>query len=690
MGLFDTPLPRRLRNTLSRRMVMRSGLFDPRWYCARYPDVAASNIDPLSHYLRCGGHEGRSPSAAFDGARYLAENPDVAQAGCNPLLHYLRAGRTEGRLCHPVAVEYSSHAEVAVGATAFCTVVDANHPKKALAFALVASWHRHCRAWSSLHVVLVGEDQAFSDFARRLGAEVVARDPHPLAERLAFANKWLVADLDIGTARPILLDWDFVFLGDPWLLRALPPSRFGARLAPALRVPQALQRWVMEQFQLPRALNVAVFEVADQSAAARDRTVAEVTREFRYYNGGLLALPPRRLRDVVQAWQAAYECLVHRIDASPDARDLPRIEDSALRSDQLALAIALSREDVHPIDPSSAFFLFDSKFGYASDEVAMLHLAGPVTGEGLRAVVETFEAQWAGWHIAVSECPRFDPGALRGKLETLVSQYGPDGAVWTADQAASTLLDFAAPQEDSAYDDPALVDAIVREGKHRDLVGGLWSEIGRLQFNYLKDHGLRPDDHLLDIGCGSLRGGVHFAAYLQPGHYWGIDANVALLKAGRTELELAGLSDRVPDGNLLEDSEFDFERFGHTFDVALAQSLFTHLPLNRIRLCLFRLAKVMPPKARLFATYLEVPEQHPVDAPFRHTGDVVSHGHKDPFHYRPSAIAEFIAMSPWRLVAVRDWGHPRDQRMIVLERSSIDATVARTMSPMGVSSDISA
>jgi hypothetical protein len=39
---------------------------------------------------------------------------------------------------------------------------------------------------------------------------------------------------------------------------------------------------------------------------------------------------------------------------------------------------------------------------------------------------------------------------------------------------------------------------------HRAYVGGLWEEIGTLQFEFLLRQGLAPSDCFLDIACGSL------------------------------------------------------------------------------------------------------------------------------------------------------------------------------------------
>lgn len=74
--------------------------FDPIYYLDTYPDVRATEADPLEHFLGEGWQEGRDPSAGFSTAGYLAANPDVASAGLNPLLHYLDYGLVEGRVGH--------------------------------------------------------------------------------------------------------------------------------------------------------------------------------------------------------------------------------------------------------------------------------------------------------------------------------------------------------------------------------------------------------------------------------------------------------------------------------------------------------------------------------------------------------------------------------------------------------------
>jgi hypothetical protein len=99
--LTQVVMPTLLRKALRRRelreLVTQSGLFDAKFYAARYPDIVEAGADPLDHFIKFGGAEGRHPSEAFNSKWYLTEYPDIRNAGINPLLHYLEHGRDEGR-----------------------------------------------------------------------------------------------------------------------------------------------------------------------------------------------------------------------------------------------------------------------------------------------------------------------------------------------------------------------------------------------------------------------------------------------------------------------------------------------------------------------------------------------------------------------------------------------------------------
>ena len=71
-------------------------MFHTAWYLEQNPDVAASGLNPLAHYLASDPADGRDPNPLFDTSWYLTSNPDLPK-GANPLIHYLSAGAAEGR-----------------------------------------------------------------------------------------------------------------------------------------------------------------------------------------------------------------------------------------------------------------------------------------------------------------------------------------------------------------------------------------------------------------------------------------------------------------------------------------------------------------------------------------------------------------------------------------------------------------
>ena len=224
--------------------------------------------------------------------------------------------------------------------------------------------------------------------------------------------------------------------------------------------------------------------------------------------------------------------------------------------------------------------------------------------------------------------------------------------------------------EFSHYYDAKHVGDAVAGGHHREMVGGMWQELGQFQLDLLTAHGLQSHHKMLDIGCGCLRGGVHFAGYLDQAHYFGTDLNDALIQIGyERELPEAGLQDRIPRANLIAQANFDFAVFGILFDRALAFSLFTHLPLNSIRVCLERLAPVMVPGGILHATFFELTNARPSFADVRHEpAGIVTHGDADPYHYRVADLEHAVARLPWEMRYIGGIGHPRGQRLINLVR----------------------
>ncbi|GEB50566.1 MULTISPECIES: class I SAM-dependent methyltransferase [Streptomyces] len=123
---------------------------------------------------------------------------------------------------------------------------------------------------------------------------------------------------------------------------------------------------------------------------------------------------------------------------------------------------------------------------------------------------------------------------------------------------------------------------------------GQWLALGRLQFDYLREHGLTPGSRVLDIGCGNLRAGWHLISYLEPGHYYGIDISPDILIAAKRTLTEHGLQAKLPHLTLTQDLTLDFLP-EHHFDVVHAHSVFSHSPLTVIDECLAHVGRVLAP-----------------------------------------------------------------------------------------------
>ncbi len=216
-----------------------------------------------------------------------------------------------------------------------------------------------------------------------------------------------------------------------------------------------------------------------------------------------------------------------------------------------------------------------------------------------------------------------------------------------------------------------LTEKQLRRGKHRRLIAGNWKQMGQRQLDYMQGVGLEPQHLLLDVACGPLRAGIRFVDYLEPGNYYGIDINQSLLDVGYDKEMPDELREKLPRDHLRATQRFDVD-FGVEFDYAIAQSLFTHISLNDIRLCLARVAKVLKPGCSFYATFFEAPPDFPVDGVIDEglANNRARYGERNPFWYWAGDLEWAASFSPWEFRYIGDWGHPRGQQMVEFVRSS--------------------
>lgn len=140
-----------------------------------------------------------------------------------------------------------------------------------------------------------------------------------------------------------------------------------------------------------------------------------------------------------------------------------------------------------------------------------------------------------------------------------------------------------------------------RRRRRHALVGppGLWEMKREFQIGFLKRAGLQPGHRLVDIGCGTLRGGIPLIRYLEPGHYCGIEARQEALDEGRREVTEEGLDDRRPQ--LVCAADLGALSLPERFDYGWAYSVLFHMPDPVLEGCFAFLERHLKPGGTFYA-----------------------------------------------------------------------------------------
>ena len=232
---------------------------------------------------------------------------------------------------------------------------------------------------------------------------------------------------------------------------------------------------------------------------------------------------------------------------------------------------------------------------------------------------------------------------------------GCDFAIRSQGQAAASVrqpektIAIAPPALRTVHDDASLDGLQPGDRHYRAYVGRIenYDRVSALQFSLLTLLGLREHHQLLDLGCGSLRGGRLFIPYLQPGHYFGIEPNEWLIQEGiAREIGVDLITLKQP--HFAHNDDFNLGVFDVRFDFILAQSIFSHAGPTQIRHSLASARQVLKSRGLLVATFGERIEDEAVD-------EWVYPGLN---FYRWSSLAGFCAEAGLHCRKL-DWPHPQ-------------------------------
>jgi len=229
-------------------------------------------------------------------------------------------------------------------------------------------------------------------------------------------------------------------------------------------------------------------------------------------------------------------------------------------------------------------------------------------------------------------------------------------------------LNAASPHQALGAPAPDAPDAARADDRawHRLATGGKWDEEGAWVFDFLRARGLRPEQYILDVGCGSLAAAARLLPFMEQSRYWGFEKNVELFVAG-VQIELPRAGVRPERGHFVVNDDFDLASVPHTFDMAIASSLLRRLPLNGIARCFASVIRKLSPGGTFYVAWAE-PGPDPF-APRLQADGTTSQGDRPPYHYDFGVLARLAELAGGRAERLPGESHPRGDSLMAITRA---------------------
>ncbi|CAA0832543.1 S-adenosyl-L-methionine-dependent methyltransferases superfamily protein [Striga hermonthica] len=139
--------------------------------------------------------------------------------------------------------------------------------------------------------------------------------------------------------------------------------------------------------------------------------------------------------------------------------------------------------------------------------------------------------------------------------------------------------------------------------EHHSNYGEPWA-VGRDIFEFLVGSAnLNPNSTVLELGCGTLRVGLHFIRFLDPERYHCLELDdLSIMAALRYELPSQGLLHKRPLIVKGEDMDFGVLRSSLKYDMIYGTAASLHMPRTPVWTLLRRIAGCLRPEGLLFVS----------------------------------------------------------------------------------------
>jgi len=162
-----------------------------------------------------------------------------------------------------------------------------------------------------------------------------------------------------------------------------------------------------------------------------------------------------------------------------------------------------------------------------------------------------------------------------------------------------------------------------------------------------------------DIGCGDIPLGYCQEEMGRPKKYYATDLNRKALASGLKSMKKSGID--ISNMEIISGPYFDFDLIPNaSIDAAFSNSLFSHLSLNTILICLKRLRPKMANHAKYLSSMIILPPGIDcIEYKWEVKHGATSHAAKDPFHYRFSEFKKVVdSCTDFTCHNSYEYGHP--------------------------------
>jgi hypothetical protein len=119
---------------------------------------------------------------------------------------------------------------------------------------------------------------------------------------------------------------------------------------------------------------------------------------------------------------------------------------------------------------------------------------------------------------------------------------------------------------------------------------------------------------------------------------------------------------------LIVNGWFDLSESPHLFQYAIANGLWSRLPLNQIARCVAAVIRKLEAGGRFYATWFENPDPSSFE-PIVHPQGATTYPDMEPYHYSFDVLAGMLRALGAEVTRVAGATHPRGESIMLITRS---------------------